>query len=137
MRLVDAPRRRPTVNITSLIDVLFLLLTFFLVTTSFIEQSALKVELPSMQHTDQVRQERQFVLNVDASGAMNYGGQAVTREILREKLTALAQDVDAGGGLILRADRELPYGDVMEILDLIRGTGIRRVSNATTDGRTH
>jgi len=133
MRFQQAPRRRPTVNITSLIDVLFLLLTFFLITTSFTEQSVLKVELPSMQHSDKVRQEKRFVLDVDAQGNMHYDGQAVTREALRTALIAVVQEVEASGGLIFRADKSLSYGEVMGLLDLIRGTGIRRVSNAITE----
>ena len=131
MRLQEVPRKRPTVNITSLIDVLFLLLTFFLVTTSFIEQSALKVELPSMEHSDQVREPKRFILNVGADGSMQYEGVAVTRDVLKQKLTEAVEEIDASGGLVLRADRVLPYGEVMGILDLIRSTGIRRVSNAT------
>ena len=77
MRFSDKPKRRPTINITSLIDVLFLLLTFFLVTTTFIEQAALKVELPSMQNADRVQQEKRFILNVSKDGQMVYNGEVV------------------------------------------------------------
>ncbi len=133
MRLVHTSRRRPSINITSLIDVLFLLLTFFLVTTTFIEQSALKVELPSMQHTEQVRRERVFILNVTADGQMNYNGEGVDREVLQARLKGSAKDINAAGGLILRADRVLPYGEVMGILDLIKGAGIQRFVIATAE----
>ncbi len=133
MRLQTPARRRPNINITSLIDVLFLLLTFFLVTTSFIEQSALKVELPSMQNADQVQRERNFVLNVSSDGKMAYNGEPVTEEVLQGILTSSSNEVDASGGLVLRADRALPYGDVMRILDLIKGSGIRRFVIATEE----
>ena len=101
MRLVQTSRRRPSINITSLIDVLFLLLTFFLVTTTFIEQSALKVELPSMQHSERVRRERLFILNVTADGQMNYNGEGMDWEALQARLKGAAKDINAGGGLIL------------------------------------
>jgi len=133
MRLVTAPRRRPYINITSLIDVLFLLLTFFLVSTSFIEQSALKVELPSMQHSDRVPGERSFVLHVDGSGEMAYNGQPLGRLALKGELTRSADEINAGGGLVLRADRLLPHGEVIAILDVIRGAGIRRFVIATAE----
>ena len=133
MRLQTPPKRRPAVNVTSLIDVLFLLLTFFLVTTQFIDQSALKVELPAMAHSEKTQHIRRYILNVSADGQMTLDGQAVNRERLRDLLTRQAAEVDASGGLVLRADRHLPYGDVMAILDLIRGTGIRRITNATAD----
>ena len=134
MKLQESTKHRPNINITSLIDVLFLLLTFFLVTTSFIEQSALKVELPSMQNSEQVRQEKRFVLNVNSTGEMTYDGSSVTEEALREALSGSASEVDASGGLILRADRSLPYGEVMAVLDLIRGAGVRRFSIASVEG---
>jgi biopolymer transport protein ExbD len=133
VRFRDTQKRHPTINITSLIDVLFLLLTFFLVTTTFIEQSALKVELPSMQNADRVQQEKRFILNVSKDGRMVYNGEAIASEDLKPLLSNSAGDVDASGGLILRADRGLPYGDVMGILDLIKGSGVKRFVIATDE----
>jgi biopolymer transport protein ExbD len=133
MRLQTAPPRRPTVNVTSLIDVLFLLLTFFLVTTQFVDQSALKIELPGMSHSEETQHVKRFILNVSADGQMTLDGKRIDMASLRETLKAQASDVDASGGLILRADRQLPYGEVMGILDLVRGAGIRRIANATVE----
>jgi biopolymer transport protein ExbD len=133
MQFRDKPRRKPTINITSLIDVLFLLLTFFLVTTTFIEQSALKVELPSMQNADRVQQEKRFILNVSKDGQMVYNGEAIASESLKAILSKSSTDVDASGGLILRADEGLPYGEVMGILDLIKGSGVKRFIIATDE----
>ena len=133
MQFLNKPPRKPSINITSLIDVLFLLLTFFLVTTTFIEQSALKVELPSMQHADRVQQEKRFILNVGRDGDMVYNGESIEEPALRTLLAESAADVDASGGLILRADRRLPYGDVMNILDIIKGSGVKRFIIATED----
>lgn len=131
MQLYQKPRRRPSINITSLIDVLFLLLTFFLVTTSFIEQSALKVELPSMENVDRVRQPKRFVLDVAPDGRIHYDGEPVERNALGDRLKTASNDVNAAGGLVLRADRDLPHGEVMGVLDIIRGAGIRRFVIAT------
>ncbi|MBS12441.1 MAG: hypothetical protein CME19_12650 [Gemmatimonadetes bacterium] len=126
-------RRRPSINITSLIDVLFLLLTFFLVTTTFITQSALKVELPAMRNADRVQQEKRFILNVSKDGAMVFNGETMLTDQLRTALGNAARDVDASGGLILRADQGLPYGDVMGILDLIKGSGVKKFVIATDE----
>ena len=133
MRFREKPRRKPAINITSLIDVLFLLLTFFLVTTTFIEQSALKVELPSMQNADRVQQEKRFILNVSRDGQMVYNGEVIAAESLKDLLAKSSEDVDASGGLILRADQDLPYGEVMGILDLIKGSGVKRFVIATEE----
>ena len=134
MKFQDKQRRRPNINITSLIDVLFLLLTFFLVTTTFIEQSALKVELPSMKHADRVQQEKRFILNVSKNGQMFFNGESTSTEALKTLLAKSSADVDASGGLILRADSGLPYGDVMGILDVIKGSGVKRFVIATDEG---
>ncbi len=131
MQLYQKPRRRPFINITSLIDVLFLLLTFFLVTTSFIEQSALKVELPSMENVDRVRQPKRFVLDVAQDGRIHYDGETVERAALGDRLKTASNEINAAGGLVLRADRDLPHGEVMGVLDIIRGAGIRRFVIAT------
>ena len=136
MRLQDKPKRKATINLTSLIDVLFLLLTFFLVSTTFIEQSALKIELPSMQNADRVRQERRFILNVSRDGQMVFNGEIVSPDVLKSLLAKSSADVDASGGLILRADKHLPYGDVMGILDLIKGSGVKRFVIATEEQGT-
>ena len=133
MRLTERPRRRPTINITSLIDVLFLLLTFFLVTTTFIEQSALKVELPSMQHSDRVSREKRFFLEVSSEGQMRYDDKWVNAEVLGARLKAEAEEINAGGGLTLRADQSLAHGKVIAILDLIKGAGVRRFVIATSE----
>ncbi len=131
MQLFQKPKRRPYINITSLIDVLFLLLTFFLVTTSFIEQSALKVELPSMEHSDRVQQQKRFVLDVAPDGEIQYEGEPVERTALGVRLRGASNEINAGGGLVLRADRNLPHGEVMSVLDIIRGAGVRRFVIAT------
>ena len=131
MQLYQKPRRRPFINITSLIDVLFLLLTFFLVTTSFIEQSALKVELPSMENVDRVREPKRFVLDVAQDGRIHYDGETVERTALGDRLKTASNEINAAGGLVLRADRDLPHGEVMGVLDIIRGAGIRRFVIAT------
>ncbi len=134
MKFQDTPRRRPNINITSLIDVLFLLLTFFIVTTTFIEQSALKVELPSMKNADRVQQEKRFILNVSKDGQMVFNGESTSTEALEALLAKSSTEVNASGGLILRADTGLPYGDVMGILDVIKGSGVKRFVIATDEG---
>ena len=131
MQLYQTRRRRPYINITSLIDVLFLLLTFFLVTTSFIEQSALKVELPSMENADRVRQPKRFVLDVAPDGQIHYDGEPVEHVALADRLKVASNEINGAGGLVLRADRNLPHGEVMGVLDIIRGAGIKRFVIAT------
>jgi biopolymer transport protein ExbD len=132
VQIQETGRRRPSINITPLIDVLFLLLTFFLVTTTFIEQSALKVELPKMSHADKVQQERRFVLEVAPDGRMRYDGEPMDKETLRSRLLGAADEINAGGGVMLRADQLVSHGEVVAVLDLIKEAGVRRFVIATS-----
>ena len=86
-----------------------------------------------MENADRVQQEKRFILNVSKDGRMVYNGEAIASEDLKPLLSNSAGDVDASGGLILRADRGLPYGDVMGILDLIKGSGVKRFVIATDE----
>ena len=131
MQLQTQPPRRPAINVTSLIDVLFLLLTFFIVTTQFVDQAAMKVELPKMKHAEQTQQNRKFVLDINADGVMRLDDMTVEETDLSGKLKELAGEIDKTGGLVLRADLKLSHGQVMKLYDLIKGAGITRIAIAT------
>ncbi|MBT3606044.1 MAG: biopolymer transporter ExbD [Candidatus Latescibacteria bacterium] len=133
MQFQNGPPRRPAINVTSLIDVLFLLLTFFIITTRFVDQAALKVELPKMKNNDQVQHTRKYVLNISSEGVMQFDGKSLQEDDLRAKLTDLSGEVDEAGGLVLRADLNLSHGEVMRFYDLIRGAGIKRIAIATSE----
>jgi biopolymer transport protein ExbD len=133
VQLQNGRPRRPAVNLTSLIDVLFLLLTFFIITTRFVDQSAMKVELPQMKNADMVQHTRKYVLNIGADGKMNFDNKPIEEKDLQASLTALSGNIDSAGGLVLRADLNLSHGQVMRFYDLIRGAGIRRIAIATSE----
>ena len=133
MRLLMPLKRRPAVNVTSLIDVLFLLLTFFLVSTQFIDQSALKVELPAMAHSERAQQARRFVLNMSKDGQMALDGVPVDQGTLETLLKEKAAEIDASAGLFVRADHRLTLGNYMLIMDIVRGSGIGRIAIATVE----
>lgn len=117
--------RRVIINITSLIDVMFLLLIFFLVTSTFKEQPAIQLELPSSSTAEAV-DEGPAVLYLTADGAVYLDDRAVDDEELRQ---ALRQRLAATGDdrLILRADTDSRHGDVVKLYDVIRDSGYRRL----------
>lgn len=133
MELQGGLKRKPTINVTSLIDVLFLLLTFFIVTTRFVEQSALKVELPETRNAERVQQMQPFVLNIASDGAIMFQDKAISENDLQSELTRVSEEIESAGGLVLRADLNLSHGQVMRLYDLIRGAGVKRVAVATSE----
>jgi biopolymer transport protein ExbD len=128
MQIRERKRQRPTINITSLIDVMFLLLIFFMVSTTFAEQPGIKLELPTA-HTSEPSKLEPLTLAIDKRGAMYLNGIAIREATLRAELEKAAKKPDAS--LILKADRSVPYGYVIHAMDLARQSGVRRIVSLT------
>ncbi|KAA3602922.1 MAG: biopolymer transporter ExbD [Candidatus Scalindua sp. AMX11] len=135
MNVQFRPKRfiKPIINIAPLIDVLFLLLIFFMVTSTFIEQPNIKLELPSTKHTETSRTEK-TVLMLSRDGKVYLKEKLIDKEdlekVLRRILLDTGEDV-----LVLKADKFVPYGDVVDIMDFARGAGFKKVIAPTiTEG---
>ena len=76
MQFNEKPKRRVIINITSLIDVLFLLLIFFMVTSTFLEQPGMKLELPSAKSAE-ISQVEKLVLYIGPGGEIIFNDQTV------------------------------------------------------------
>lgn len=122
-------RRLPVLNVTSLIDVLFLLLIFFMVSSTFIENPAIDLDLPEASSAESVENESTS-LALDAQGGMFLNGEAVTPEELPGRLAAAVAE-DPERVLILEADRSVDYGEVIRVIDTAREAGVRRISAFT------
>jgi biopolymer transport protein ExbD len=129
MQLRAKNKRSVILNVTSLIDVLFLLLIFFMISTTFLSTPAIKLELPKAKNADAVRQEP-LVVYVDADGTLFLNDEpvdvAVLPGALKDKL--LANDDKA---VILKADSRVTHGSVVEIMDIVKGAGARRLVVST------
>ena len=111
------------VNITSLIDVIFILLIFFMVSTQF-KRSSLPLDLPQSEDTTQ-EQNTAKVLAVTAT-AMELDGSAVTLDTLQDTLAALyAQNPELA--LSLECERTVNFEHIVQILTKIQAAGISRI----------
>nr|WP_314994705.1 biopolymer transporter ExbD [uncultured Treponema sp.] len=111
------------VNITSLIDVIFILLIFFMVSTQF-KRSSLPLDLPQSEDTTQ-EQNTAKVLAVTAT-AMELDGSAVTLDTLQDTLAALyAQNPELA--LSLECERTVDFEHIVQILTKIQAAGISRI----------
>lgn len=117
-------RKRVTINITSLIDILFLLIIFFVVTSTFLEQPGMRLDLPSAETAEQT-EVRELVLEMDASGRMRLGSDEVTLGGLRQALAGRIEEGDGGKLLVIRADRGARHGDVVKVMDIAKQVGVR------------
>jgi len=129
MQFQDKPKKRVIINITSLIDVLFLLLIFFMVSSTFLEQPGMKLDLPEAKESDAVKSEG-YTLFVTSDEKLYLNEEEITLDNLLDRLKEIAPETEESG-LILKADEEIRYGLVVEAMDLIRQSGIVKLVVAT------
>jgi biopolymer transport protein ExbD len=135
MRLKSQQGEEPEVNITSLIDVVFLLLIFFMVSTTFERQAALKIDLPeaSVVAENQAEEGEKLELIIDRDGRMYLNDrqlidsrpgtiEAAFREAVGESRALPVQ---------LRADSLTPHHFVVTAMDVTGKLGFTRLSIAT------
>jgi biopolymer transport protein ExbD len=116
---------KPVINIASLVDVLFLLLIFFMVTSAFVEQPNIKLELPATRHSEVSKVER-TVLTISRDGQLFLKDKLVEKQSLEKELRRLMLDT-GDDVLVLKADKLVPYGDVVDIMDYAKGAGFKKV----------
>ncbi|MDX8378234.1 MAG: biopolymer transporter ExbD [Mariprofundales bacterium] len=130
MQLRQHKRRPVVVDITPLVDVVFLLLIFFMVSTSFVENSKLKLTLPDAGQAGSVMVEKQIIITVDANGALFINDKPVTRIELDNNLQKIVQQ-NKDMPIILRADSQAKHGDVVFILDTLSKNNLTHIGIAT------
>ena len=128
------------VNMTALIDVVFLLLIFFMVTTTFDRHARLKVSLPEASTKAVQQQDEPLVLSIDAKG--NYFLNE--RQIVNQQLDTLKQALQKviaekkqdykDVSLVLRADANSPHQAVVRAMDAASQLGMSKLSIATVEG---
>lgn len=131
------PRRRgdPEINLTSLIDVVFLLLLFFILTTSFNRESALRIDLPKASEQAAVEEQKPIMLSIDAAGEFYVDGRQVVNtqveSVKRVLRAALGERKDPP--LIISADAKTPHQAVVTAMDAARQVGLIHLSIATKE----
>lgn len=134
MKLHAREREEPTVDLTSLIDVVFLLLIFFMVSTNFERQAVLKVDLPEASAVDApVEEPEKLELVIDPTGRMYLNDQQLIDD---QRQTLIAAFDQAAGKrrdlpLLLRADRMTPHHYVVMVMDVAAELGFSNLSIAT------
>jgi biopolymer transport protein ExbD len=115
-------------DIAPLIDVVFLLLIFFMLTSSFIFQPGIRVSLPRAVTSEILHKELLIVVVTDGNEIF-ISERPVTRDELVSRITVAARD---GQSLLIKADKQADLGKVIEVWDICRQFDIKRISIATT-----
>ena len=119
----------PRLMVIPMIDIMFFLLVFFMMSTMFmVEQKVLPVTLPAASAPETGTQ-KVAPITVMADGSISFGEASVSIIELTDRIrTAMQQDVETR--FVLRADKSVAYGKVVEVLDLLRKLGVQRLTVA-------
>ena len=122
-------RRHTHMDIAPLVDVVFQLLLFFMLTSHFLGEPAVKVRLPASQ-TAQVVEEGELVITVTREGEVYLGAERIELEALGVALKE-AKESGAASSVRIRSDKEASVGLLIGVIDQVRGAGIKDFAIST------
>lgn len=117
------------INVTPMVDVMLVLLIIFMVTAPLIQQGV-KVNLPQAKAAPVDATEKKLVLSVDSASRVFIGDAEISLDQLEEKLRSNAK-AQADKEVYLHADREIPYGVVVEVMAAAQRAGVTNVGMIT------
>lgn len=136
MNLRERTAEEPEINLTSLIDVVLLLLVFFMVSTSFTRETEIKIELPQTNETQPVEQTAEPVeITVTAQGTYFVSGQELLNnrpDTLRRALIRLYGE-DRDRPVTIRADASATHQSVVTAMDVAGRLGFVHINIATVN----
>ena len=128
MRFLRKKEEDYSINLPSMTDIIFLLLIFFMVATVLKDSTRrLDVQLPEAR-TGQTNQPRHLTIEMGADGTMSLNGELVTQEQLERQLQPTG--ADGQHSVIIKADKRLSYGKVIEIMGVCQAAGIADIAVA-------
>lgn len=130
MRLESDEDNYGGINLMPLVDVVFLLLIFFLAATTFAnEEAEIDLRLPEAKSGDVGKANKQLIISLLQDGTLTMGGRKVTMEGLRQKLVAaVARDKEQA--VLIRGDNSAQFGVGLQVLDTCRLAKIKKVNFA-------
>ena len=112
------------INVTPLVDIMLVLLIIFMVTTTYIVRDSIEVKLPEAS-TGEPRQVSLIAVTVDEKGRLGLNGQPADERDIRSYIRGERR---RGRGLeaVIAADKTVPHGRVVQVIDLLRREGVVR-----------
>jgi biopolymer transport protein ExbD len=134
MHLPEDPELPVQINIVPMIDVVFAVLAFFIISSLFLTRNeGLPVTLPGAE-TAETQAQRQVVVTINAAGELSVGNRPVSEDQLLEAIQTLGTLAD-GGLVVIRADQSVKYGRVVAVMDRLRSLPGVQLAIATEGGQ--
>ena len=128
---LDRPRRRPRIGLTPLIDVVFILLLFFMLSSTFEDQRRIELEAPGAASA--VTSTDVLVLELGLEGYVIDGDSVTTRQA-RMRIASF-DAAHADGGVVIRVGGGVQLAGMVEAVDLVRAAGVDRFSLQPAEDR--
>lgn len=130
MKLKRTQFPKVDIMMAPMIDIIFLLLIFFLLTSSFVFQPGIKINLPKAV-TSEVIPEKNLTVIITSDNLIYLNNKLITTNELKEALRKAAGD---NRSILIKSDKKASVGKVVQIWDMCRDLGISQVSVATNQG---
>ncbi|QAR32928.1 biopolymer transporter ExbD [Geovibrio thiophilus] len=127
----DDRKQSLDINITPLIDVVFLLLIFFMVSTSFIVSSSIDVDLPKAKG-DPVEVKKNIRISINSEGGIHINGVLYPDDKVAGILDSLKNE-SAEATVVIEADKSATHGKVVFVMDAARKTGFEKFAIAVEE----
>jgi biopolymer transport protein ExbD len=114
------------INMIPFIDVMLVLLTIVLMTSTFVAGGIIPVELPKVV-AEHEKTMKSNIVEIDNTGVIYYQGKQVTLPDLRQKVVSVPRDAS----FLIRADRNIPLQNFVEVIDVIKTLGFKKISLQT------
>jgi len=130
MHFKPMKREESRFDLTPLVDVVFLLLIFFMLSTTFIVAPGIKVKLPTSSSTEISREKKEFRVVITKDDKIFVEQKLVSIEELGKYLTKGARE-SREGMVIIQADERVRHGKVVEVMDVAKTSGFNKLAIAT------
>jgi len=114
------------INMIPFIDVMLVLLTIVLMTSTFVAGGIIPVELPKVV-AEHEKTMKSNIVEIDNAGVIYYQGKQVTLPDLRQKVVSVPRDAS----FLIRADKTIPLQNFVEVIDVIKTLGFKKISLQT------
>lgn len=134
MAFLRKRQEEPRVDLTPMVDVVFLLLIFFMISTTFVVTPGISVKLPESSAEGVEKEPEEIKVYLSREGEIWLGEAQLSEETLIKRLAGYGERAK-GMTFLLLADREARHGRVVRLMDLAREAGFSRLAIATEERR--
>jgi biopolymer transport protein ExbD len=127
MKFAGGRRVASPVDVTPLIDIIFQLVIFFMVTTNFITTPGIEVDLPRSSAQTILQEDNDLKVWVKADGQVMLDDEPASLGQLKEAFSGSSKDAQ----VVIKADKDVGHGRVVQVMDLARSHGLTRLAIAT------